>query len=221
MRRAASAGAFLTLEGIEGSGKSTQSARLCRALKERGYRILHTREPGGTHIAERLRALLLASSHERLAPETEAFLILAARRQHVAHVIAPALRQGTIVVCDRFVDSTMAYQGYGRGLDRTLLRVMNAWATEGLSPDLTLLLDLPVTVGLTRRQRDSGRTNRLDREAERFHRKVRAGFLALAKREPRRIRVVDATQTPNAIEAEVLAIVLKRLRRRRGTHTAR
>jgi dTMP kinase len=208
-------GAFITLEGIEGSGKSTQALRLCRALSAHGYRPLRTREPGGTLIAERLRAILLDHSTETIAPETEALVILAARCQHVAQVIRPALRQGKIVICDRFVDSTLAYQGYARGLDRKVLRAIHEWATEGLSPDLTVLFNVPVAVGLSRRYRGAGTGNRLDHETERFHRRVRSGFLQLARREPRRIKLVDAAQTPASVAAVVERLVMNWLRTHR------
>jgi dTMP kinase len=208
-------GVFITLEGIEGSGKSTQASRLCRMLSANGYTTLHTREPGGTQIAERLRTIVLDRATEPISPETEALLILAARRQHVDHVIRPALRLGKIVICDRFGDSTLAYQGYARGLNLNLLRTMNEWVTDRLSPDLTLLFDLPVTVGLRRRHMHAATPNRLDREDTRFHRKVRAGFLELARLEPRRIQVVDATQAVDTVAAAVTHLVLNRLRSHR------
>ena len=203
------AGTFITLEGTEGSGKSTQAARLAEALRAEGHAVLLTREPGGTPAAEQLRAVLLKNNSESLAAETEAFVILAARRQHVDHVIAPALRQGAIVICDRFVDSTLAYQGYARGLELKTLRAMNRWATGGLTPDLTLLFDLPVATGLRRRQRDAAGQNRLDRETTRFHQRVRSGFLELARKEPRRIKPVNAARTPEKIADDVRTLVFE------------
>ena len=203
------AGTFITLEGTEGSGKSTQAARLAEALRAEGYAVLLTREPGGTPAAEQLRAVLLKNNSESLAAETESFVILAARRQHVDHVIAPALRQGAIVICDRFVDSTLAYQGYARGLELKTLRAMNRWATGGLTPDLTLLFDLPVATGLRRRQRDAAGQNRLDRETTRFHQRVRSGFLELARKEPRRIKPVNAARTPEKIADDVRTLVFE------------
>jgi dTMP kinase len=146
-----------------------------------------------------------------MASETETLIILAARRQHADQVIRPALEHGALVICDRFSDSTMAYQGYARGLDLKLLRTMNDWATGGLTPHLTVLFDLPVATGLTRRRSETVAQNRLDLETKRFHTKVRAGFLALAKREPRRIKTIDARQSPDAIALQVETLVLDRL----------
>lgn len=205
----------MTLEGGEGSGKTTQARRLCERLTAQGLNVLHTREPGGTLLAERLRSILLDHSGETIAPETEAYLIFAARRQHVDHVIMPALAQGKAVVCDRFSDSTMAYQGYGRGLDLRVLRTMNDWATGKLAPQLTLLFDVPVAVGLSRRRGRAATQNRLDREVERFHRKVREGFHALAQREPRRIMVIDSTQPLESVTQTVEELVVNWLKTHR------
>ncbi len=212
-----STGIFITLEGGEGSGKTTQARRLCERLTAHGLDVLHTREPGGTLLAERLRSILLDHSGETIAPETEAYLIFAARRQHVDHVIKPALARGVTVVCDRFSDSTMAYQGYGRGLDLRILRTMNDWATGKLAPQLTLLFDVPVAVGLSRRRGRAATQNRLDRETERFHLKVRRGFHALARQEPRRIMVIDSAQPLESVTETVEELVmnwLKTYRRR-------
>ena len=215
-RRYGIKGFFITLEGPEGSGKSTQAVRLVAALKRAGYSVVHTREPGGTPLAEIIRHVLLsASSHESVTAETEALLILAARSQHVAHIIMPALQRGQIVICDRFSDSTFAYQGYGRNVNMQWIRKANDVASGGLSPDLTLLFDLPASVGLARRRKARGKQNRLDRESERFHRKVRRGFLALSRQSPRRITVIDATQQPDDIASATQALVFKRLSRYR------
>ena len=175
-KRQRTQGLFITLEGPEGSGKSTQIRYLNTALRKAGYLVVQTREPGGTPIAEAIRnVLLLSASREPIAAQTEALLILAARCQHVTHFIRPALERGAVVLCDRFSDSTIAYQGYARGLSLAWLEAGNAAATGGLKPDLTLLLDLPVSVGLARRRNDRGMQNRLDRESERFHRRVGVG----------------------------------------------
>ena len=202
-------GLFITLEGIEGSGKSTQIRHLAEVLTQAGYPVLQTREPGGTATAEAIRHILLtASSHESVTPQAEALLILAARCQHVTHLIMPALRQGTVVLCDRFSDSTFAYQGFARGLDLQWLRAANEVATGGLTPDLTLVLDLPVSVGLARRRADHGQQNRLDRETERFHRKVRRGFLTLAAEAPARMKIVNANRSAQQVQDEITEIVL-------------
>ena len=206
-------GVFITLEGIEGCGKSTQASRLAKRLREEGYRVVETREPGGTPLAERIREVLLSSSTEPVTPECEAHLILAGRGQHVAQVISPALQNGAIVICDRFSDSTLAYQGYGRGLDLGALVRLNRFATGGLAPDLTLLLDLPIAVGLARRRREQDQ-NRLDREARSFYQRVRSGFRELATRSPRRIRMIDAKPDPDRVEAEIAGIVEGFLKRR-------
>ncbi|MEW6246187.1 MAG: dTMP kinase [Nitrospirota bacterium] len=206
-------GVLITVEGVEGSGKTTQVQRLARLLRAEGYRVLETREPGGTPLAESIRRTLLQSTDERMDPRCEALLILAARSQHVARVIKPALDEGAIVLCDRFVDSTLAYQGYGRGLDVGLLRRLNRFATGGLEPDLSLLFDLPITTGLARRRHNNLEQNRLDRESRRFHTAVRRGFLELAAREPRRIAVFDGTKSAETLADEVASIVRRFLRR--------
>ncbi|HLZ32948.1 MAG TPA: dTMP kinase [Nitrospira sp.] len=220
-RKRRARGLFITLEGPEGSGKSTQIRYLAATLRRSGYHVVQTREPGGTVVAEAIRnTLLLSSSREPITSEAESLLILAARSQHVTHLIAPALQRGAIILCDRFSDSTFAYQGFARGLDLTWLHAANAVATNGLNPDLTVLFDVPVAVGLARRRKARGKQNRLDRESERFHRLVRKGFLTLAARSPRRIKVVDANRSVQEIRAEMVAIVLGWLgkrRRRPGT----
>jgi dTMP kinase len=218
-------GTFITLEGIEGSGKTTQLARLAKLLRENGYRVVETREPGGTPLAEEIRGIMLnvrthmpseqhtARLTERITPECEAALVFAARAQHVAHIIVPSLKDGAIVLCDRFSDSTLAYQGYARGLDIRSLKTFNRFATGRLTPDLTLLFDLPVETGLARRRRHEAEQNRLDRETRQFHNRVRKGFLDLAAHEPRRMKVVDAATDPDHITADVAAIVNKFLGR--------
>ena len=202
-------GLFITLEGVEGSGKSTQIQNLAEVLTRGGHRVLQTREPGGTASAEAIRQILLTEpTHESVTPLTEALLILAARCQHVTHLIAPALRQGTVVLCDRFSDSTFAYQGFARGLDLQWLRAANKVATGRLTPDHTIVLDLPVSVGLARRRAGCGLQNRLDRETERFHQKVRRGFLALAAEEPNRMTIVNANRPAEEVRDEIAEIVL-------------
>jgi dTMP kinase len=216
VKRQLTRGLFITLEGVEGSGKSTQIRNLAEVLRQAGYRVLHTREPGGTPSAEAIRDILLtAPSQEPIAPQTEALLILAARCQHVTYLITPALRRATVVLCDRFSDSTLAYQGFARGLDLEWLMEANRIATGGLTPDLTLVLDLPVSVGLARRRADRGQQNRLDRETARFHRKVRRGFLTLAAEAPGRMKIVNANRPSQEVRDEIARIVLEWLTRPR------
>lgn len=206
-------GFFITLEGIEGCGKTTQSRALACWLRTQGYKVLETREPGGTPLAEEIRALLLNSPspqqrHQRITPVCEAALVLASRSHHVAHKIRPALSQGHVVVCDRFSDSTLAYQGYGRGLNIGDLEVYNDFVTSGLTPDLTLLFDLPVKQGLARRQKTRNQ-NRLDRESLSFHERVRRGFLALASKYPKRLKVLDGRSSTDIIAFDVQTITRK------------
>ena len=194
-------GLFITLEGGEGAGKSTQTAALTERLEANGLRVVRAREPGGTPLGERLRdiALDLSSGGDMaLDPLTETLLFIAARTELVASVIAPALETGTIVVCDRFSDSTLAYQGFGRGVDLETIERLNTDAARGLRPDVTVLLDLPVEEGLSRTG-TAGQADRFGREEEAFHERVRQGYRSLAAREPERWLVVDASQPPNEV----------------------
>ncbi len=204
-------GLFVTFEGGEGSGKSTQVARLAARLRSLGLDPLVTREPGGTALAEGIRALLLDPDH-RPGALAEAFLLLASRSELVAQVIRPALAAGRVVICDRYTDSTLAYQGGGRGLDLGLLEAWNRAATGGLIPDLTLLFDVDPAVGLERRGRASAATNRLDREALEFHTRVHACYRELAAREPARWVVIDASQPADLLEHAVWEAVDARRR---------
>ncbi len=197
---------FITFEGPEGSGKTTQIALLASRLSAQGYDVLATREPGGTAIGDRVRALLLDAAHHEMHATTEVLLFSAARAQHVNQVIRPHLARGGVVLCDRYADSTLAYQGYGRQLDLPTLRVITTFATGGLWPDLTIYLDLPVEVGLQRKQAGyADEWNRMEQQALAFHARVRAGYLAMAAAEPERWLVVDAAQTVEGI-AEVVAL---------------
>ena len=208
------AGLFVSFEGIEGSGKSTQVALLAQALRSQGYEIVVTREPGGTPVGQVLRRLLLESSSSPLASGTELLLMLADRAQHVQEIIAPALRANKIVISDRFVDSTTAYQGYGRGVELALLAQLNAFACGGCMPALTLVLDLPVSEGLRRvRQRQSGTqgTDRFEAESVAFHERVRIGYLEIARSDPQRVCILDAVRPVEMIHQEILAVVQSRL----------
>ena len=199
-------GFFITFEGTEGSGKSTQIETLARYLIRHGHKVVNTREPGGTAFGEQIRRVLLSVKNRRLDPRAELFLYLASRTQHLEEVILPALKKGKIVLCDRFSDATVAYQGFGRRLDRNVVRSAVAYAAKGLSPDLTLLLDLDVRLGLAR-VKNRGRSNRLDREQREFHQRVRAGYLRLARSEPRRIKIVEASRSPQDVARNIKKIV--------------
>ena len=207
--RGASTGLFVTLEGGEGAGKSLQVAALASCLVSSGRTVCRTREPGGTALGERLRdiALGLASDGENLGldPLSETLLFIAARAELVAAVIAPALSRGEIVICDRFTDSTLAYQGFGRGIPLDTIERLNEIATrpsaEGLRPDLTVLLDLPAADGLARAGKDGG--DRFERETLDFHERVRAGYRTLAEREPERWLVIDASQPSESVTEQI------------------
>jgi|AMWB02.1.fsa_nt_gi dTMP kinase len=190
---------LITLEGPEGSGKTSQVPPLAEFLTGMGCDVLTTREPGGTPISDQIRRVLVSMENQALHPRTEILLFLAARAQLVEQVIKPALADGKIVLCDRFGDSTLAYQGYGHGLDLGTLRSMLAFATDGLQPDLTLLLDVPVEIGLARKKKDN-EWNRLDAYALNFHQRVRLGYHQLAEEEPGRWRVIDATQPKDQVQ---------------------
>jgi dTMP kinase len=198
--------AFITLEGIEGSGKTTQAQRLAKAL---GPTALLTQEPGGTAIGRAIRGLLLDVDHKSMAPETEVLLFFADRAQHVAEVVRPALAQGRIVVSDRYTDSSMAYQGYGRGIDLDLIRVMARAATDGLVPDLTVFIDVPVDVGLARVGK-RGRHDRLEAEVREFHERVRDGYRALAAADRGRWVSIDGEAGEDDVSRQVLDAVAAR-----------
>jgi dTMP kinase len=200
-------GWFVVLEGPEGSGKSTQARLLARALEGDGYRVALTREPGGTPIGEQIRHVLLDPANCAMLAETEALLISAARAQHVAEVIRPALADGKVVVCDRYVDSTFAYQGGGRGLALEALRAIQELATGGLRPDRRVLLDLPVDVGLERRLTVEGEVNRLDLAERSFHHRVRETYLRLAASDSAGWAVVDAGGSVDDVARQVYAAI--------------
>jgi dTMP kinase len=199
-----SRGRLITFEGIEGAGKSTQVELLRQALEKAGHRVVTTREPGGTPVGEQVRSMLLDPA-STLDARTEALLFAAARAQLVEQVIRPALERGEVVLCDRYLDSSLAYQGVGRGLGLESVAAINAFATRGLLPDLVVLLRLDPAEGLARRR---GSLDRIESQDLEFHRRVARGFLDLAAADPERFVVVDAAAPPDRVAAEVLAAVL-------------
>ena len=200
---------FITLEGIEGSGKTTQISRLVELFEDRGIECVTTRQPGGTLIGENIRSILLDPANSGLAPLAELLLYLADRAQHIHELIRPALKEGKTVVCDRYFDATLVYQGFARGLSIELIRQLHQLLFDDLKPDVTLLLDLSPQVGLKRAWQQlnsgerSGDESRFEGEAAAFHKKVRAGYLELARLEPERFRIIDAAQTQDRVFAAI------------------
>jgi len=202
---------FITLEGPEGSGKTRQIAVLVDALRQQGYTVLMTREPGGTPIGDQIRSVLFDMKNTDMRPRTEILLFQASRAQLVEQIIRPRLASGEIVLCDRYADSTLAYQGYGHQVNLDELKTIVQFATGGLKPDLTLLLDVEVEVGL-KRKLDASEWNRLDAYELDFHRRVRRGYLEMAQVEPERWVVIDAGQPPDVVQAAIRDVVLGRLK---------
>lgn len=201
---------FITLEGPEGSGKTSHIPHLVEFLREKGYTVFPTREPGGTSISEQIRDVLHDMKNAEMHPRTETLLYQAARAQIVEQVIKPRLEDGEIVLSDRYYDSTIAYQGYGHQQDLEQIRALVKYATGGLTPDLTILLDLEVEVGLGRKKKDN-EWNRLDAYTVEFHRRVRAGYLEMVKAEPKRWVVVNSEQAWESVQAELRKVILARL----------
>jgi dTMP kinase len=210
---------FITLEGIEGSGKTTQIQAITHWLEAAGHDCLTTREPGGTAIGGQIRSVLLHPENDDLAPGAELLLYVADRVQHLETVIRPALAAGQVVVCDRFFDATLVYQGYARGLDKEMIQKLHKLACGGMTPDLTLLLDLEPEEGLVRAwqriQSDSAhaRESRFEKEKTEFHRRVREGYLDLARREPGRFAVIDAADDPKVVQGRIEAALSDRFKR--------
>jgi dTMP kinase len=212
-------GLFITLEGIDGSGKSTQFEMLVRALAARGHEAVVTREPGGTKLGRRMREVLLDHESGNLTPVAELFLMAADRAQDVNEVIRPSLERGRLVIADRYADSTVAFQGYGRALDLEVIKEVNRLATGGLKPHLTLLFDLDPNLAKSRLDARTGNAiggsepgvNRFDEERLDFHTRVREGYLKLAAAEPDRFKVIDASQSVEGMHEQVLSLVLKLL----------
>lgn len=202
---------FITLEGPEGSGKTSQLPLLADFLRSQGYDVLTTREPGGTAIGDQVRNILFDLGNKGMDPRTEILLFQASRAQHVEEVIKPALAAGRLVLCDRYADSTLAYQGYGHGIDLRILREIVTFATDGLNPGLTVFLDVDVEEGLKRRT-DGGNWNRLDDYNKAFHRRVYAGYQELIAAEPNRWTVVNANQAPELVAADLQNVVLEKIK---------
>lgn len=208
---------FITFEGMEGSGKSTAMVRVGKWLEEKGFEVVYTREPGGSKLGTELRAILLNARNADIVPRAELFLYLADRAQHAATVVRPALSRGAFVLSDRFADSTVVYQGYGRGLDVEALHGLNAMAVDGVWPDATLLFDVHVETGLCRanaRNEAEGKTlaeGRFEAESVAFHARVREGFLDLARKNPGRFAVIDGMATPDAVFASAREAVSERM----------
>jgi dTMP kinase len=212
---------FITFEGIEGCGKTTQIRRLTRNLEKRGIACRSTLEPGGTEVGRKIRRILLDARNKRLTPLAELMLYEADRAQHVEELIKPALGKGLWVLSDRFFDATVVYQGFARGQDRKLIRFLNEKATQGLVPDLTFLLDCPVKVGLARAtSRNNKGQDRFEREKIAFHRKVKEGYLELARKARKRYVVIDATQSVGALEKEILEHMRPFISSGKGNHEA-
>ncbi len=208
-------GLFITLEGPEGAGKSTNREYLAALLREQGLEVVLSREPGGTPLAERIRELLLTPSDELMHSDTELLLVFAARAQHLAEVIRPALQRGAVVLCDRFTDATYAYQGGGRGLNEARIAELERFVQGDLRPNLTLVFDLPVEVGLARAAA-RGRLDRFEQEGQGFFEAVRQAYLQRAQKAPERYRVLDAAQTLEQVQRDIDAVLPLILERCRG-----
>lgn len=200
-------GLFITFEGGDGAGKSTQAAKLTEALEADGRKVVRTREPGGTAVGEQLRSLVLEHGNGEIDARTEALIFAASRAAHVAQVIRPAVERGDVVVCDRFIDSSVAYQGSGRSLGTGDVRQLNVWATEGFSPDLTVLLDVDPEQGRLRRTANQAAEDRLESEPDTFHLRIRRAFLEQARTDPSRYLVLDARQPVDELAEAILARV--------------
>jgi dTMP kinase len=199
-------GKFITLEGGEGCGKSTNIKFIEQLLIKKGISVVVTREPGGTKLAENIRQLLLDKEQEKIAEQTELLMMFAARAQHIKHVIQPTLEQGTWVLCDRFTDSSYAYQGGGRNMDSSVIAWLENFTQGNIRPDLTLLLDVPVEIGMARAQK-RGKLDRFELEKMEFFNKVRTCFLAIATQQPKRVKVLDATQELSAVQADITQLM--------------
>lgn len=207
---------FITLEGPDGSGKSTQVQPLAEYLSREGYTVFTTREPGGTTISDQVREVLMRVDNRSMYPRTETLLFCAARAQLVEEVIRPRLQRGEIILCDRYADSTLAYQGYGHGNDLQILQQLLDFATGGLWPDLTILFDIDAIAGLNRRKVGGGEWNRLDDYQIAFHQRVRDGYLTMAHKDPKRWAIVNADQEIEKVQVDLRRLVLERIKTARS-----
>jgi dTMP kinase len=217
---------FITFEGVEGSGKTSQIQRLKKYLTQKGIPCKVTREPGGCPIGEKVRKILLNPDHHGMVPTTELFLYEAARAQHVKEVLKPLLKRGGVILCDRFCDATLAYQGYGRRIDLKWIDRLNRLSTQGIRPDVTFLLDCPSDVGLNRalqrnRTLKKEREERFEREEIQFHRRVRKGYLAIARKEPHRVKVIDTREGEEKVFEKIRKIVDNLISRVQGVRGSR
>lgn len=187
-------GSLITFEGIDYSGKTTQAKKLVSHLRRKGYKVILLREPGGEKVSESIRQVLLSSKNIGMNPLTELLLYIASRAQLVSKIILPALKQGKIVICDRFYDSSLAYQGYGRGLDKKMIEYLNKISTLGIKPDLTILVDIPIEIFVKRIRKNNKKKDRIEKEKIDFYKKVRDGYLKIARREKKRFRVIDGSE---------------------------
>lgn len=204
---------FITIEGPEGSGKTTACKKLVNKLETEGFDILYTREPGGSHIAEQIRKIILSTRNTKMNAGTEALLYAAARRQHLVERIKPALADNKIVICDRYIDSSLAYQGFARGLGYQEVLDINLFATEGILPDLTIYFDIDAKKGLERISRDKKREkNRLDLEKIEFHNKVCEGYRQLIRKFPKRIKAIDASQEPDHVYNQLEKLICAKIK---------
>ena len=206
-------GILISFEGIEGTGKTIQSKLLCEYLLKKGHNAILTEEPGGTQIGHKIRELLLSIDHKGMTPLTELLLYNASRAQHIKEVILPAINRGTVVITDRFADSTVTYQGYARGIDLNFIDSIEKIVTSGLRPDITILLDLDVETGLNR-NRGINKMDRLELEDVEFHKQVRSGYLEIAAKEPERIKLIDASESIEQIHKKIVKIVMAFLKNR-------
>jgi dTMP kinase len=201
------AGFFITFEGIDSCGKTTQARKLASYLGRKGYSVLPTREPGGDRIAEKVRRILLSKTNSEMTDLTELLLYEASRSQLTERTIRPAIRDGKVVICDRYSDSSLAYQGYGRGLGKTMIKELNLIASFGLVPDLTVLVDVPVKTSLARKRKEKTKKDRLEKEKSEFHHRIREGFLTIARQNRKRIKVVDGREDIESTWRKVRKVV--------------